>query len=358
MRPSRQRGKRLRFGLVGAGRIAQAYAQAFSRTTNARLAAIADIREDVAERLAEQTGSLAYSSHLELAASGQVDAVIVAAPPSCHGPICIDCLERGLPVLCEKPVSFSLDTARRIREISRKRRALFTMASKFRYAEDVVRARKMVDSGILGQIVLFENTFMSFVDMTERWNSDRRVSGGGVFIDNGTHSVDIMRYFIGPLSMIHVVEGPSIQNLPVEETVYVTARTAQGAIGRMDLSWSINKQSDDYISIYGSSGVLRVGWKSSHYRQAGSSEWVQFGNGYDKVQAFCDQIGNFSAAIQGIEPLLIDADDAIASVEVIQAGYQSLARDSWTPVVDDSAARQAAATIIPTADGTLSQASV
>lgn len=349
MRAHHQRGARLRFGLIGTGRIAQAYAEAFSKTPNARLTAVADARPDVARQFAEQTGSIPFSSHLELADSGKVDAVIVATPPACHGPICIDCLYRGLPVLCEKPVSFSLETARRIRRVSQEQHTLFTMASKFRYAEDVVKARGMVDSGVLGRIVLFENTFMSFVDMSARWNSDRSVSGGGVFIDNGTHSVDIMRYFIGPLSMIHVVEGPSIQKLSVEETVYVTARTAQGAIGRMDLSWSINKQCDDYVSIYGSTGVLRVGWKSSFYRRAGNSEWVQFGNGYNKVQAFCEQIVNFSAAIQNHEPLVIDADDAIASVEVIQAGYQSLARDSWTPVLDDSSLREGIPSALPAA---------
>jgi predicted dehydrogenase len=117
--------------------------------------------------------------------------------------------------------------------------------------------------------------------------------------------------------------------------VHVNARAMQGAIGRMDLSWSINKQTDDYIAIYGSRGTLRVGWKASLYRQAGSSTWVQFGNGYDKVQAFQGQIVNFSAAIQGYEQLLIDADDAVASVEVIQAGYESLRHDSWTQVPND-----------------------
>ena len=100
----------------------------------------------------------------------------------------------------------------------------------------------------------------------------------------------------------------------------------------MDLSWSINKQCDDYIAIYGSKGTLRVGWKASLYRQTGNSSWVQFGNGYDKVQAFRDQISNFSSAMQGLEELVIDADDAVASVEVIRAGYESLARASWTPI--------------------------
>ena len=169
------------------------------------------------------------------------------------------------------------------------------------------------------------------------------ISGGGVLIDNGTHSVDIMRYFIGPLQVIHAVEGPSIQGLAVDETVYVTARGGDGAIGRMDLSWSISKQCDDYIAVYGPAGTLRVGWKSSLYRQNGSSDWVQFGRGYDKIQAFCDQIANFSAAIQGAEMLLIDADDAIASVEVIQAGYQSIARNSWTSIVSPIGSEHAVA---------------
>jgi predicted dehydrogenase len=331
-----QQGEVLRFGLIGAGRIAHAYVAAFQEIPNARLVGICDTDFDAASTMAASIGCPAYSYYEEMledtSNGGAIDAAIVATPPSTHGGICLDLLKRGIPVLCEKPVSFDLGLARLIRRTAREQGVLFTMASKFRYAEDVVRARGLVDSGILGDVVLFENTFMSYVAMAGRWNSDRKVSGGGVFIDNGTHSVDIMRYFIGPLNSINVVVGPSIQGLPVEETVHVTARAGGGAVGRMDLSWSINKQCDDYIALYGTEGTLRVGWKASLFRQTGNSRWVQFGNGYDKVQAFRAQIANFSAAIQGRARLTIDADDAIASVEVIQAGYQSLALDSWTRI--------------------------
>jgi predicted dehydrogenase len=343
MRINKPRGASLRFGLVGAGRIAQSYVQAFRETPNARLVAVADVNPSAAAAMAAQCGCRAFESHLDLAGSGDVDAVIVATPPSAHGPVSVDFLQRQIPVLCEKPVSIDLETARLIRKTAQEHRVLFTMASKFRYVEDVVRARNIVDSGILGDVVLFENTFMSYVDMSNRWNSDRKISGGGVFIDNGTHSVDIMRYFIGPLDMIHAVEGPGTQGCPVEETVHVTARAIGGAIGRMDLSWTINKQCDDYISIYGSAGTLRVGWKASFYRQHRTADWIQFGKGYDKVQAFRDQIANFSAAIQGLEELLIDADDAVASVEVIQSGYKALATDSWTHIPRSAVTNPAAA---------------
>ena len=257
-----------------------------------------------ARAFAQKANCAEFESYVALAESGAVDVIVVSTPPVTHSEICLDLLDRKIPVLCEKPVSIDPDSARLIRQCAQDNRTAFTMASKFRYAEDVVRAHNIVSSGILGQIVLFENTFMSYVDMSNRWNSNPLISGGGVLIDNGTHSVDVMRYFLGPLASIHVTRGISLQKLDVEDTVHVTAKAETGATGRMDLSWSVNKQCDDYIAIYGTTGTLRVGWKGSYYRQEGSAAWVQFGGGYNKVQAFRDQIENFSAAVQRLERLV------------------------------------------------------
>jgi predicted dehydrogenase len=326
------RGERLRFGIVGAGRIAESYLAAFKTASNAILTAVADMNTAAAKSLSEKADCSAFHRHEDLMSSGLVDAVIVATPPSTHDRICLDFLDHRIPVLCEKPVSLSGDSARLIRRKSKEYKTPFTMASKFRYAEDVVRARNIVASEILGEIILFENTFMSYVDMVSRWNANAEFSGGGVLIDNGTHSIDIMRYFLGPLSSIHVVTGLKLQKLGVEDTVHATIRAQSGATGRIDLSWSINKQCDDYIAIYGSKGTLRVGWKGSYYRQDGSADWVQFGQGYNKVQAFRDQIENFSASVQGLETLVIDATDAVASVDVIQAGYQAMSLKEWVVI--------------------------
>ena len=210
--------------------------------------------------------------------------------------------------------------------------ALLTMASKFRYVEDVIKAKSIVTSGILGEIILFENAFTSRVDMTSRWNANPAISGGGVLIDNGTHSVDLMRYFLGPLAEVHALEGKRVQGLPVEDTARLFVQSIGGVMGSVDLSWSINKELDSFLNIYGSQGTVQVGWKESRYRQQSSRDWVIFGKGYNKLQAFRDQIGNFARAIRRNEPLLITAEDALASVEVIEAAYRSLRESAWTPV--------------------------
>jgi predicted dehydrogenase len=217
-------------------------------------------------------------------------------------------------------------------EAGRKHGVLVTMASKFRYVDDVIRAKQIVDSGILGDIILFENAFTARIDMSNRWNSDPLVSGGGVLIDNGTHSVDICRYFLGPLEQVQVMEGKRSQDLKVEDTVRIFVRSESGVIGNIDLSWSINKELDRYISVYGTQGTVFVGWQESKYRQSSAPQWTTFGNGYDKVQAFRSQICNFARAIKGQEILLINGEDALASVRVIEAAYESLRENYWTAV--------------------------
>jgi predicted dehydrogenase len=323
---------RLRFGLIGAGAIAQTYAPAFEQCETARVVAVADTRREAAGALAERLKCPAFGSYQELGEGAQLDAVVISTPPDHHPEIAIHFLRRGVHVLCEKPFSLDSGSARAMVEAAEASGALLTMASKFRYVDDVVKAKSLLASGALGEVVLFENAFTSRVDMSARWNSDPRVSGGGVLVDNGTHSVDIMRYLLGSIAELQVVEGRRIQGLKVDETVHVHARSADGVDGSIDLSWSINKELDRYISLYGSGGTVVVGWKESKFRPATSREWIPIGRGYDKFQAFRSQIDNFSRAVAGKEPLLITTADAIASVEVIEAARVSLAENRWVPV--------------------------
>src|SRR5687768_14995347 len=150
--------KKLRFGLVGAGGIAQAYAQAFNESNCCDLVAVADVRPDAATALAEIVGGTAYTDYKELA-NVEIDALIIATPPSTHPEIACFFMERGIPVLCEKPLCLTVADAERIIATAAANNVLFTMASKFRYCDDVVKAKGILASGMLGEVVQFENAF-------------------------------------------------------------------------------------------------------------------------------------------------------------------------------------------------------
>lgn len=320
--------KPVTFAVVGTGGIAHSYAAAFASNPHAKLVAVADVRKEAAEAFGAKYGVPALGSHTALP---DAEVVIVCTPPDTHTAITTDLLRGGRHVLCEKPFTLTAADARKMQYEAVKAGRLLTMGSKFRYVSDVVKAKQLVAAGEIGEVILFENAFTSRVDMTARWNSRPSVSGGGVLIDNGTHSVDVIRYFLGPLAQVHAVEGLRVQAIPVEDTARLFVRSATGVMGSIDLSWSINKELDWYVNIYGSGGTIQVGWKQSRVKRTGG-DWTVFGSGYDKVQAFTAQVTNVAKAVRGEEALLITADDAIASVEVIEAAYRSMESAAWTGV--------------------------
>jgi predicted dehydrogenase len=325
---------RLSFALVGTGGIAQTYAQAFQTSEVCELAAVADVNEPSAEAFAEPFGAKAFNNYAEMAENADFDAVIVATPPDTHPEIAIYFMERGKHVLCEKPLCLKSSEAMRMNEVAEKAGVTFTMASKFRYVEDVVKAKSLVASGLLGEVIQFENAFTAKVDMSSRWNSNAVIAGGGVLIDNGTHSVDIIRYFLGPISDVLVVDAGATQALNVDENVKMLAKTANGVTASVDLTWGINKELPNFISVYGTDGTLHVGWGESKYKTTSNPNWTVFGSGYDKVQAFRSKIENFRKAVNGEAKLLIEPADALASVEVIEAAYKSINQNLWQKVTE------------------------
>lgn len=320
------------FGIVGGGAIAHAYAQALRVSDRARLVAVADVDAATGARFGETHGIEAYPDYERMLAAEHLDAAIVCTPPASHAAIAIGLLERGLHVICEKPFAIATEDAHAMADAADAAGRVLTMGSKFRYVPDIAYAKTLIADGRIGEVVLFENVFTSAVDMRARWNAQPSVSGGGVLIDNGTHSVDLMRFFLGPVAAVRAVEGRRVQGLAVEESVNVTVRNPQGVIGDIDLSWSIQKTTPNYVEIYGSEGTISIGWKSSRLIRKGASEPMPFGNGYDKIEAFRNQIDNFVGAVAGTERLVIDATDALASVEVIAAIYRSMRDEHWVDV--------------------------
>jgi predicted dehydrogenase len=233
-------------------------------------------------------------------------------------------------VLCEKPLAPTVAAAERMLAAARAAERRLMLASKFRYTADVVAARKLLDEGVCGDVVLYENVFCSHVDMTNRWNGLRERSGGGVLIDNGCHSVDVARSLLGPIRRVHAAFGKQVQPLEVEDTARMSFTSAGNAIGAVDLSWSLHKVTASYVRLHGSLGTIEIGWRQSRWK-ARDGQWQPFGSGYDKVAAFAAQLADFAASVHGARPA-IDAADALASVVVIDCAYRAASLGTWVDV--------------------------
>ena len=320
----------LRLGIVGAGAIAGAHVAALAGSKEVTVSVVADTRLEAADALAAACGADAVGDHR--AVLGRCEAVLLCTPPSTHAPIAVELLESGLPVLCEKPLATSISGAIAMLEAARRTGLPFSMASKFRFVADVVEARRMVQAGDLGEVLLLENVFATRVDMRGRWNADPAVSGGGVLIDNGTHSVDLVRSILGSVSEVAAVEARRVQGLAVEDTARLFLRTVDGASATCDLSWSIDKQRHDFLEIAGTRGTVQVGWKGSRYLLDDGRGWVSLGTGYDKVAALRGVVENFACAVRGTCEPRVTPEDALASVLVIDGAYASLRQDHWVGV--------------------------
>ncbi len=329
---AKQEQARLNLALIGCGRIAQSHLEALAQNPACNLSCVVDVNEAAAQTVAAKFGSRVFADYREVARAEQIDAVIICTPPATHAEIALFFLEQNIHVLCEKPLAVRVEDALRMVRTAEQKGALLMMASKFRYTEDVIALKRLLVAGVLGEVALFENLFSGKTDMSGRWNSQKALSGGGVLIDNGCHSVDIARYLFGPILEVQAMEGKRLQAIAVEDTVTLNFRTASEVIGTIDLSWSIHKERESFLDIYGTKGVAHVGWKGSKYKLYENGEWIALGNGYDKLRAFAAQLENFVGAIKSEAAPLISSKDALESVKVIQAAYVAMQMKRWVEV--------------------------
>src|SRR6266581_8449281 len=95
-------------GLIGAGRIAQVHAKAYTSIAGARLLAVADVVHEAANRTADAYHTAAYYNYHDLLAREDIDGVVIAVPTPSHAQVAIDAARAGKHVFCQKPMAPTL----------------------------------------------------------------------------------------------------------------------------------------------------------------------------------------------------------------------------------------------------------
>lgn len=219
-------------GLVGARHVQEA-------TRQAALCAIADPSPKAAE-LAQRHGVPHFHQPAECLEACAPDGVVIATPNALHADHAALCAVRGIPMLIEKPIADTLPNADRIVAGSQARGVPVLVGHHRRHNPIIERAKALIDSGALGDIVAVTGQFWlckpdDYFDVG--W---RKAPGGGPILINCIHDLDLMRHLVGDIADIRAMRSSAQRGTAVEDTAAVLIRFANGALGTFSVSDTIS----------------------------------------------------------------------------------------------------------------------
>jgi len=198
----------LRWGIVGPGWIAGAFAGALEAHTDQRVVAVSSRSPERGAAFAAEHGlEHVFGSAEQLAASPEVDVVYIATPPSDHLAGGLAAIAAGKHVLIEKPFTVSAAEARTLAEAARAAGVLAMEAMWARYLPQTSVLRQLLDDGVLGEVhtVLADHGQAIAFDAGHRlYRADQ---GGGALLDLGIYPVQLSSFVLGAPSRIVATGG-------------------------------------------------------------------------------------------------------------------------------------------------------
>ena len=179
----------IRWGIIGAGRIAHRFVAALQNETDSQLYAISCRTQDKADAFACQYGNIkAYAGFDHIVNDPDVDAVYISVPHAYHKEWIIQCLKAGKPVLCEKPLCLSEEEVDEVIAVSRQTGVLCMEALKTRFVPLYDEIRKTVENGTIGKIVGVDTSLCSLADLSRTDLYYLNPTGGGALLDEGIYN--------------------------------------------------------------------------------------------------------------------------------------------------------------------------
>jgi predicted dehydrogenase len=312
-----------RLALVGVGRVSSAYLDVLAELPEVAVCAAVD---PVPERTldAMQRGARAFSSHDEMLGDGEFpDAALICTPPSERLAVVEPLLHAGVDCLIESPLAMLPSDARRIETAAERLGRTLVTVARFRASRALVEARRLIDAGRIGRLTYVETTLSGALDPKADWRGDPQVSGGGVWMDRGPQSIDVVETVAGPIERIRIVDQRREQGLEVEDEVAVETEHAGGILSRIQLSW--NREIPAPIArCVGTEAELIVGARRTVLRNGAADEVVGWGfDPRDSLLALLDRF--FARCAKGA----CDEDHGAQSVDWLYAGYASARSRRW-----------------------------
>jgi UDP-N-acetylglucosamine 3-dehydrogenase len=319
----------VKIGLVSFAHVhSPAYAAVLRDLDAADFVGITDEDADRGAEAAELFGVRFFDSAGSL--FDEVEAVVVCSENKNHARDVIPALQGGVHVLCEKPISTTIEDARAMIEASETAGSQLRTAFPVRYLPSMVRARELVRNGALGRILAINGT--NHGQIPGGWFLDPELAGGGAVMDHTVHLADVLRWMLDvEVKSVYAEIDSFFGDGGADDAAILTLEleggfVADGAFATIDPSWS---RGDGYptwgdvtLRIAGTSGVLDVDPFAQPLRtfdhETGTPSWSYVGEDMNALM-----LADFLRGVAEGEPSGASGLDGLRTLEVVLAAYRS-----------------------------------
>ena len=303
---------------------AHGYTSELKNVPEAELIGIADHDPERAKKMAEQYDTRFFNGYEELLAQ-DIDAVIICSENVHHKKHAVMAAEAGKHILCEKPLSPTIEDGKAMIEACRKNNVKLMTAFPCRYSPAITRLKEHVDSGSIGDILAIKST--NHGRMPGGWFTDLSLSGGGAVIDHTVHVADLLRMLMGAEPVEVYAEISNLMHHGNYDDVgMLTITFDNGVFATLDPSWSRPKSfptwGDVTIDLVGTKGTVSmdmlaqdmVNYSDENMRTI----WHWWGSNLDY-----GLVKDFVKSVAEDIPVSITGEDGLKAAQVAFAAYES-----------------------------------
>ena len=256
--------RKIRFALVGCGRIADRHIEAIRQHgENAEIVAVCDPEPCALSNVQKVTNAQAFGDYAQLLQQGGFDAVILATPSGLHAPQAIAAARAGYHVVSEKPMATRWSDAKKMVQVCDREGVRLFIVKQNRRNPTLQLLKSAIDKGRFGRIFMatlnvFWSRPQSYYD-SARWRGTWEFDGGA-FMNQASHYVDLLDWLLGPVASVQAFTATLARNIQVEDTGVANIRWRSGALGAVCVTMLTYKSNfEGSLTILGERGTVRVG---------------------------------------------------------------------------------------------------
>lgn len=239
----------MRVGVIGVGSMGRNHARVYSELEGVELVGVADADADIVESIATKCGCSSYTDFRALLDEAELDAVTIAVPTVEHLDVALEVIDRGVHLLIEKPISFSVEEGKEIIKAAAQKNLVLMIGHIERFNPAVIALKEKLEGGELGRV--FQ------IDARREGPFPARIMDVGVVIDLAVHDLDVMRYVTGSEFIRVYAETERRIHSTHEDLLAGLVRLEDGTVGTLAINWlTPTKIRELYVT--GERGMFRV----------------------------------------------------------------------------------------------------